>query len=63
MTDTDYVDNVEELRLYQPEFSDWECELFGIKDGMVLNPIAGNVPNRFWRVMQYLILGNKWRKK
>jgi hypothetical protein len=45
------------------EFSDWECELFGSGQMIVLTPAKNNVPNRFWRLMQYLVFGNKWRKK
>ena len=44
--------------------SEWRCELFGLgKEGIVWNPAEGNVPNRFWRVMQYLFFGNKWIKE
>ena len=43
--------------------SEWYCELFGLGQGMVLNPGTVNIPNRFWRVMQYLVLGNKWIKR
>ena len=46
----------------QLEQSGWKCELFGIKNGLVLFPTKGHVPNVFWRTMQYLILGNKWSK-
>ena len=45
-----------------PEYSDWECHLFGMHTGIIVRPIKGNVPNFFWRWMQYLIFGNKWRK-
>ena len=48
----------------EPEYSDWECHLFGSDGtGITWKPVVGHVPCRFWRVMQYLILGNKWRKK
>ena len=44
------------------ERSEWRCELFGMKDAITYNPVDGNVPNWFWRTMQYLILGCKWIK-
>lgn len=41
---------------------DWKCELFGTGSmGLCLTPSKDKIPNRFWMVMQYLILGNKWR--
>lgn len=47
-----------------PKYSkEWECELFGTGNNIVLTPGEGDVPNWFWRKMQYLILGNKWIKK
>jgi len=47
-----------------PEYSEWECKLFGMKDhGYLWNPLKGEVPNRFWRMMQFLIIGNRWEKK
>jgi hypothetical protein len=42
---------------------DWECEMFGCGRSIVLYPLKKDVPNWFWRTMQYLILGNKWKKK
>jgi hypothetical protein len=45
-----------------PERSEWECELFGAGRSIVLNPKKGEVPNWFWRQMQYLCFGNKWKK-
>lgn len=46
-----------------PELSDYECELFGFgREGIILRPTKNNIPNFFWRTMQYLILGNKWVK-
>ena len=46
------------------EYSDWECALFGGGfNGFVWVPNKGCVPNRFWRLMQFLVFGNKWRKK
>jgi len=41
---------------------DWKCELFGTGSmGLCLVPSKDKMPNRFWMLMQYLILGNKWR--
>ena len=45
-----------------PEPSDWECELFGTGKALVLRPVKDRVPNWFWRQMQYLCFGNKWKK-
>ncbi len=39
--------------------SEWECHLFGA-NGLIFNPKEGDVPNWFWRIMQRLVLGNKW---
>jgi len=48
----------------QPKESDWECEMFGGgPNGIVWNPIQDHVPNFFWRWMQYICFGNKWKKK
>ena len=45
------------------EGSDWQCELFGSgSNGIVFTPIKGHEPNRFWRWMQYLCFGNRWKK-
>lgn len=48
---------------YKYEYSDkhWKCQVFGIQK-FELNPADSDVPNWFWRQMQYLILGNKWIK-
>ncbi len=46
------------------ESSDWQCELFGMgPSGIVFNPRKGQEPNAFWRLMQYLVFGNKWVRK
>ena len=42
--------------------SGWQCKMFGMKGGVIWHPQEGQVPCRFWRKMQYLILGNKWEK-
>lgn len=50
-------------RLILPEQSDYECELFGAgRMGIVIRPLKGQEPNWFWRWMQFLILGNRWKK-
>jgi hypothetical protein len=46
-----------------PEHGEWVCHLFGSNGGITLVPRKDQVPNWFWRKMQYLILGNKWVKK
>lgn len=46
-----------------PPLSQWRCYLFGNKPGqfgMVWTPRVNEVPNWFWRKMQWLILGNLW---
>ena len=40
--------------------SGWKCELFGGSGGVTWFPYKGQVPNRFWRFMQYICFGNKW---
>lgn len=45
---------------YSP--SKWKCELFGMGNSVVVFPAEGDVPNWFWRKMQYLFFGNKWIK-
>lgn len=45
-----------------PEWSGWECELFGTGQALVLRPVKGKEPNWFWRQMQYICFGNKWKK-
>jgi hypothetical protein len=42
------------------EQSNWRCELFGTgPNGVIIRLGKGEpVPNAFWRLMQFLILGN-----
>ena len=43
--------------------SNWEVTLFGTANSY--NHIimeTDKAPNWFWRLMQYLILGNKWKR-
>jgi hypothetical protein len=47
-----------------PQLSDWECELFGMgTNGIKVIPAVGNVPNWFWRWCQFLVFGNRWRRR
>ena len=48
-----------------PEYSEWVCDLFGAKEneGITWNPLKGEEPNWFWRKMQYVVFGNRWRRK
>lgn len=63
-TDFMIIDNAgPDIILSAPELSDWKCYLFGGNDnGIVWRPYEGTVPCRFWRLMQYLCLGNRWVK-
>jgi len=47
-----------------PTPSGWECRLFGAADGdgLTWRPYEGNVPNFFWRFMQFVFFGNRWSK-
>lgn len=46
---------------YKP--GNWKCYMFGSdENGMTYIPNERNVPNWFWRQMQYLCFGNKWVK-
>lgn len=40
----------------------WKCELFGLgSKGIIFILSEGQEPpNAFWRLCQYLFLGNKW---
>jgi hypothetical protein len=51
-----------EFQFYRPPVYAWECQLFGCGKSIVLQRAAGQQPNAFWRLMQHLILGNKWRR-
>jgi len=46
-----------------PEYSDWQCELFGSgHSGTTYRPHKGQEPCWFWRQMQYLCFGCKWKE-
>lgn len=50
------------LLVKPPEPYGWQCEAFGMGGALVFHPKKGAEPNWFWRQMQYLCFGNKWRK-
>jgi hypothetical protein len=62
MIQTQYVETNRAFTLVQPEASGWKCELFGMGSTFVLFPYKKDLPNRFWRLMQYILFGNKWVK-
>lgn len=39
----------------------WECELFGLGEKYWILRTSKNI-NFFWRFMQYVCFGNKWKK-
>lgn len=50
-------------QLYKSPVYTWECDCFGCnRMGVVIQVEDHNVPNWFWRKMQYLFFGNKWEK-
>jgi len=51
-----------DIEFTKPELSEWECDVFGLKGQIRVRPTVKQVPNWFWRLMQYLIFGNEWRK-
>lgn len=44
------------------QLSDWECALFGM-ESHTIRPKKGEVPNWFWRWMQFIAFGNRWRRR
>ena len=48
----------------EPELSEWTCHLFGAENynGLTWRPFKGKEPNAFWRLMQFLVFGNRWVK-
>lgn len=59
---SDYCESKSSLIYYPEKSEEWTCELFGTGESLVLIPRKDKVPNWFWRKMQYLILGNKWKR-
>ena len=60
-----HVPDAEELHikfLELPQQAGWSCQLFGCGTAIVIRPNIGQVPNRFWRFMQWLAFGNRWIK-
>jgi len=51
-----------DVKLDITERSEWQCDMFGCGDFISFRPTKGNEPCWFWRKMQYLLCGNKWRK-
>jgi len=45
--------------ILNPEYSDWRCEM---TSNFYIQPLMGQEPNWFWRKMQYLVFGFKWKK-
>ena len=58
------VKAIEFKAIESPEYSEWQCHLFGgnSDNGISWRPLKGEEPNWFWRKMQYLCFGNKWVK-
>lgn len=50
-------------RYETPESSEWECCLFGDSNGPAFIPKRGGEPNFFWRWMQFMCFGFRWRKR
>jgi hypothetical protein len=44
--------------MFHPKHSGWKAECAGV----TYIPQYGQVPNRFWRMMQHLAFGFKWSK-
>ena len=49
---------------YYTEYSEWVCYIFGSSEGngLCFRPVKGEIPNWFWRKMQWLCFGNRWVK-
>lgn len=57
------VEDAEDIRFSKfTEMSNWECEIFGLENYR-WSPLKNKHPNFFWRWMQYLCFGNRWRKR
>lgn len=44
------------------DFSDWVCVILGPTVKFTVRPRSGEVPNRFHRWMQSVLLGFKWER-
>jgi len=47
-----------------PELSDWQCQMFGSRNGngIVYRPVKGDEPNAFQRWMSNVFFACKWEK-
>ena len=61
MDNVEGIIHVPPITFEAPDYG-WECKLFGCEEGIVLWRFEGEQPNAFWRLMQYLLIGNKWRR-
>ena len=52
--------NIEEETTFSIPENKYECEMFGTDCWTWQSPTQ---PNWFWRWMQYICFGNKWRKR
>lgn len=43
------------------KYSDWQVEMFGLRH-CIWFPRVNEVPNAFWRFMQWAMFGNRWTK-
>ena len=52
------------VEISTPVLSKWRCFLFGSEpmNGIVWRPTKGNVPCMFHRIMQRILIGNRWVK-
>lgn len=59
------ADSINVAILRPPEKSDWYCVILGqdLSDGVVYTPNKGLEPHAFWRLMHFLVLGFRWKKR
>ena len=63
MSDMVISEGYTDFAFKEPVRSDWRCQLFGSgTEGITYHPAEGDVPNWFWRKMQYLCFGHKWER-
>ncbi len=48
-----------------PERSGWVCHMFGSHSGAGMHwyPSKEDLPNAFWRWMQFICFGNRWERE
>jgi hypothetical protein len=57
------MNNIPTIMDFSNKSSGWECLLFGgDMMGIVWKPLKKSVPNFFWRFMQFICFGNRWKK-